>query len=59
MALSFNTLTLPASDVRSAVVQAGFRLPEDPHFDHLCHDVEHAVVRDVVFALNTKEESVL
>ena len=59
IALSFNTLTLPAEDVRGALSAAGFRLPRNPVFSGLRHEVEHAVVRDVVFALNTEEESYL
>ena len=49
-ALSFNTLTLKAADVRHALEDAGF-LPLVPdEFTALSHPVEHAVVRDVVFA---------
>ena len=53
LAVSFNSLTLPANDVRSALTASGFKLPENDLFNHLSHEVEHAVVRDVVFALNT------
>ncbi len=59
IALSFNTLTLPAQDVRSALTASGFRLPRHEYFTLLRHEVEHAVVRDVVFALNTEEESLI
>ena len=59
LAVSFNTLTLPADDVRHALIASGFKLPKNDLFNHLSHEVEHAVVRDVVFALNTEEESVL
>ena len=59
IALSFNTLTLPSQAVRKALVSAGFRLPDNRLFSSLAHEVEHAVVRDVVFAFNTEEESVL
>lgn len=59
LAVSFNTLTLPADQVRKALVEAGFRLPKNDLFANLRHEVEHAVVRDVVFALNTEEESVI
>jgi SAM-dependent methyltransferase len=59
IALSFNTLTLPSKDVREALTAAGFRLPRNEIFSDLRHEVEHAVVRDVVFALNTEEESYL
>lgn len=59
IAVSFNTLTLPADRVKDALLRAGFKLPKNELFDCLRHDVEHAVVRDVVFALNTEEESVI
>ncbi|MBR2661364.1 MAG: hypothetical protein IKE15_08190 [Clostridia bacterium] len=59
IAVSFNTLTLPADQVKQALVASGFRLPKNELFWCLRHDVEHAVVRDVVFALNTEEESVI
>ena len=59
IALSFNTLTLPSEDVRAVLQNTGFRLPENELFSHLSHEVEHAVVRDVIFAFNTQEESVL
>ena len=59
MALSFNTLTLPSREVLDAVTASGFRLPNNEVFFGLRHEVEQAVVRDVVFALNTEEESVL
>jgi len=57
IALSFNTLTLPSKDVRKALTDAGFTLPENQLFSQLSHEVEHAVVRDVIFAFNTQEES--
>ena len=56
-ALSFNTLTLPADRVREAFTQSGYSLPEDSSFLSLEHEVEQAVVRNVVFALNTEEVS--
>ena len=59
LAVSFNTLTLPSEQVRNALLAAGFRLPRNACFSELRHEVEHAVVRDVFFALNTEEESVL
>ena len=59
LAVSFNTLTLPTEQVKEALIRSGFRLPKNNLFTCLRHDVEHAVVRDVVFALNTEEESVL
>ena len=59
IAISFNILTLPSEDVRGALSDAGFQLPRNEVFSNLSHEVEHAVVRDVVFALNTEEESYL
>ena len=59
LAVSFNTLTLSAGDVRAALTESGFKLPKHDFFNHLSHEVEHAVVRDVVFALNTEEESLI
>ena len=59
LAVSFNTLTLPTDRVKDTLVQSGFKLPRNDLFGCLRHDVEHAVVRDVVFALNTEEESVI
>ena len=57
LAISFNTLTLPTEQVKEALIRSGFKLPKNDLFASLHHDVEHAVVRDVVFALNTEEES--
>ena len=59
IALSFNTLTLRSEDVRKALVSAGFHLPKNELFRGLSHQVEQAVVRDVVFAFNSEEESVI
>ena len=59
LAVSFNTLTLPTDRVKDMLIQSGFKLPRNDMFGCLRHDVEHAVVRDVVFALNTEEESVI
>ena len=59
IALSFNTLTLPSADVREALTRAGFRLPVHDIFSGLKHEVEQAVVRDVIFAFNSEEESVI
>ena len=56
MALSFNTLTLPSVSVREAVRNAGLRLIDAEPYTNLKHEVEQAVVRDVVFACNTEEE---
>ena len=51
IALSFNTLTIKAKDVRSLFVEAGFLPVDSPDFRGLAHSVEQAVTRDVVFAL--------
>jgi len=56
MALSFNTLTLPSAVVRETLGNAGLRLMETEPYINLKHEVEQAVVRDVVFACNTEEE---
>ena len=58
IALSFNTFTLPSASVRSALENAGFTLPDNDLFYSLKHEVEQAVMRDVIFAFNTQEESV-
>ena len=55
-AISFNTLTLPASTVREALCNAGFRLVDAEPYTNLKHEVEQAVIRDVVFACNTEED---
>ena len=59
LALSFNTLTLSAEQVKDALIHSGFVLLKNDMFNHLRHDVEHAVIRDVAFALNTEEESLI
>lgn len=59
IALSFNTLTLPSADVREALIHAGFKLPVNDIFSGLKHEVEQAVVRDLIFAFNSEEESVI
>lgn len=59
IALSFNTLTLPSSVVLDELVTAGYRPVRSEVFSGLSHEVEHAVVRDVIFAFNTQEESVI
>ena len=53
MALSFNTLTLPASTVRGILAGAGLQPIESGPCINLKHEVEQAVVRDVLFACNT------
>ena len=57
MALSFNTLILSAQSVREILVSNGFTLPKHEMFYGLKHEVEQAVVRDVVFAFNSEEET--
>ncbi len=57
LALSFNTLTLPAKSVLSLVSQAGFIPCQREPLSTLKHEVEQAVVRDVVFAVNHKEDT--
>ena len=52
MALSFNTLTLPTSDVLSALREAGMTPAEGEPYSNLTHEVEQAVVRNAVFAVN-------
>ena len=59
LAVSFNTLTLPKEHVRDVLIRSGFKLPENDLFASLRHEVEHAVIRDVLFALNTEEEFVI
>ena len=56
IALSFNTLTLPSSTVRGIFYDAGLRPVETEPYINLKHEVEQAVIRDVVFACNTEEE---
>ena len=53
LAVSFNTLTLPASTAAGLIRQSGFTLCEGDLFSHFRHEVEQAVVRDVLFAINT------
>ena len=59
IALSFNTLTLPSADVRKALSRAGFKLPVHDIFSGLKHEVEQAVVRDLIFVFNSEEETVI
>ena len=51
-AVSFNTLTLPTKKVLSIARASGFVPFEGGLFDNLRHEVEQAVVRDVVFMIN-------
>lgn len=57
IALSFNTLTLPSDLVHDTLLQNGFVIPEESFFSGLQHEVEQAVVRNVIFALYPEEES--
>ena len=57
LAVSFNTLTLPFSQVAEALQEAGFKPFLEEPFLHFRHEVEQAVVRDVIFAISDKEES--
>lgn len=49
-ALSFNTLTLPADTVVSLLEKSGFIPLREEWYSGFRHEVEQAVVRDVVFA---------
>ena len=51
-AVSFNTLTFPTEQVISIVRSSGFTPVEGGVFGSLRHEVEQAVVRDVVFMIN-------
>lgn len=51
-AISFNTLTFPTRQVIDIVRSSGFVPFEGGLYDHLRHEVEQAVVRDVVFMMN-------
>ncbi len=57
LALSFNTLTLPVHTVIDAMEHAGLHPFTDDRVSHFRHEVEQAIVRDVVFAGKDKEES--
>ena len=58
-ALSFNTLTLPADRIRETGLEAGFEPVNSEECLHLRHEVEQAVVRDVVFLRNSPVKEVL
>lgn len=53
LAVSFNTLTLPYDTAADLVRRSGFSVCEDDRFMHFRHEVEQAVVRDVIFAVKT------
>ena len=52
MALSFNTLTLPSPVVFEVLVKSGLHPVDAEPYLNLKHEVEQAVIRDVVFACN-------
>lgn len=51
IALSYNTLTLNPSVIRDELKSAGFTAADRESFLSLRHEVEHAVVRDIAFAV--------
>ena len=51
-AISFNTLTFPKKQVLEIASSAGWIPVETQYTAHLRHEVEQAVVRDVVFLMN-------
>ncbi|MBR0513866.1 MAG: hypothetical protein IJK06_06395 [Clostridia bacterium] len=53
LALSFNTLTLPVDTASTLIRNSGLQLCEGELFSHFRHEVEQAVVRDVLFAVKT------
>ena len=55
-ALSFNTFTFPRKDVLDIVISSGMIPCEDEWFSNLRHEVEQAVVRDVVFMINPPDK---
>jgi len=55
-ALSFNTLTFPTQQVLDIAQASGFTPCEGGIFSCLRHEVEQAVVRDVVFMINSPFE---
>ena len=55
-ALSFNTLTFPTQQVLDIARASGFTPCEGGIFSCLRHEVEQAVVRDVVFMINSPFE---
>ena len=50
-AISFNTLTLPRDKLNRILEDSGFSVCTDDDLLHLRHEVEQAVVRDVIFAI--------
>lgn len=55
--MSYNTLTLPDAAVLDEIRNAGFLPFDEDVFSGLTHEVEQAVIRNVIFALNPEEES--
>lgn len=55
IALSFNTLTLSTQIVQNCLHSAGFIVCDGPGYTGYRHEVEQAVVRDVVFAVKPVE----
>ena len=54
LVISFNTYTLPTRTVQESLRRAGWTVCDQPPLTGLQHEVEQAVVRDVVFAINNK-----
>jgi len=50
IALSFNANTLPLSDARTMLKEAGYRPLEGEFYDNFAHWVEQAITRDIVIA---------
>lgn len=55
-AVSFNTLTFPRKEVLDIVNSSGMIPCTAETFSHLCHEVEQAVVRDVVWMINPPDK---
>lgn len=53
LAVSFNTLTISSSTVAGLIRESGLTLCDEERFSHFRHEVEQAVVRDVLFAVKT------
>ena len=55
-AVSFNTLTFPRREVLEIVNASGLIPCDSEGYNHLRHEVEQAVVRDVVFMMNPPDK---
>lgn len=55
-AVSFNTLTFPRREVLEIVNASGLIPCDSEEYNHLRHEVEQAVVRDVVFMMNPPDK---